>query len=237
MVLIGPAAVGKSTIGPLLAASVGSPFVDLDERAGRYYSEAGMSLDDFRTKIDAVGYVEAHRWWQPARVNLRRVLEDYPRFVVAVGAGHTHFEDRPFADAAASALECDVVVLLLPDLDRARSVALLRQRSVASKRHDWRVGDIDYLDVRVRSDQNHRLADHVIHLWGRTPSAATHVALVLETAPGAEVHDRRRSGLPASTPIGRTPRLRRSGTQGDACPALRSQREPGPSAAASSSVL
>lgn len=178
MVLIGPAAVGKSTIGPLLAASVGLPFVDLDEVAGRYYGEAGMNLDDFRTKIDAVGYVAAHRWWQPARVNaLQRVLEDCPGFVVAVGAGHTHFEDRQFADAAASALERHVVVLLLPECDRARSVALLRQRSVASKRHDWRVGDIDYLDVWVRSDQNRRLADHVIYLCGRTPIvAATQVA-------------------------------------------------------------
>lgn len=90
MVLTGPAAVGKSTIGPLLAASVGLPFVDLDEVAGRYYGEAGMNLDDFRTKIDAVGYVAAHRWWRPARVNaLQRVLEDCPGFVVAVGAGHT----------------------------------------------------------------------------------------------------------------------------------------------------
>jgi hypothetical protein len=188
VVLIGPAAVGKSTIGPLLAASVGLPFVDLDEVAGGYYSEAGMSLTDFRTKIDAVGYAAAHRWWQPARVNaLQRVLDDCPGSVVAVGAGHTHFEDRQFADAAGSALRRHVVVLLLPERDRARSVALLRERSVASKRHDWRVGDIDYLDVWLRSDQNRRLSDHVVYLCGRTPIAvATHVAGVLERTPGAE---------------------------------------------------
>lgn len=95
MVLIGPAAVGKSTIGPLLAASVGSPFVDLDEVVGRYYSEAGMSLDEFRTKIDAVGYAAAHRWWQPARINaLHRVLDDYPGTVVAVGADRV-WSSRP----------------------------------------------------------------------------------------------------------------------------------------------
>lgn len=188
MVLIGPAAAGKSTIGPLLAASVGLPFVDLDEVADRYYSEVGMSLDDFRTKIDAVGYAAAHRWWQPAQVNaLQRVLDDCPGSVVAVGAGHTHFEDRQFADAAASALRRHVVVLLLPECDRARSAALLRERSVASKRHDWRVGDIDYLDVWVRSDQNRRLADHVMYLRGRSPLAvATHVAGALERTPGAE---------------------------------------------------
>lgn len=98
-----------------------------------------------------------------------------------------HFEDRQFADAAASALERHVVVLLLPECDGARSVALLRQRSVASKRHDWRVGDFDYLDVWVRSDQNRRLADHVIYLCGRTPiAAATQVARVLDTGPGVE---------------------------------------------------
>jgi len=188
VVLIGLAAVGKSTVGPLLAARVSSSFVDLDEVAGRYYSEASMSLDDFRTKIDAVGYVATHRWWQPARANaLQRVREDCPASVVAVGAGHTHFEDRQFADAAASVLKRHVVVLLLPDCDCTRSMALLRQRSVASKRHDWHVGDIDYLDVWVRSDQNRRLADHVIYLCGHTPIAvATHVAGLLEWPPGTE---------------------------------------------------
>jgi hypothetical protein len=186
VVLVGPAAVGKSTIGPLLGTAVGRPFVDLDAVADRYYSEAGQSLDAFRAMIEAVGYDKAHRWWQPARVHaLRRVLEDWPASIVAVGAGHSHFEDQPFADAATSILDGHTVVLLLPDPDAARSVALLRTRSVASKQHDWMVGGVDYLTCWVTGSQNRQLADHVIYLADRTPEAvAIDIVCTLKRPPG-----------------------------------------------------
>ena len=42
-VLIGPPATGKSTVAPLVASALRSPWVDLDEIASPYYAEAGWS--------------------------------------------------------------------------------------------------------------------------------------------------------------------------------------------------
>jgi shikimate kinase len=170
VVLIGPAAVGKSTVGPLLADRLGTSFVDLDGVAASYYAEAGRSLNTFVAKVDEFGYPDAHRWWQSARLHaVRRVLEDHPGAVVALGAGHSHFEDTMHAKAVEGLLRDQIVVLLMPEPDPHRSITTLRRRAEASKGHDWIRDGVDYLDLWVRSPQNRSLADHVVYCLDRSP--------------------------------------------------------------------
>ncbi len=85
-VLIGPAAVGKSTIGAILAQITNREFVDVDEIGDRYYSAAGQPLDLFARRIEADGFSQAHRWWQPARVRALDVVADHRGAVIALGA-------------------------------------------------------------------------------------------------------------------------------------------------------
>jgi shikimate kinase len=71
VVLLGPPATGKSTVGPLIAALLERDFVDLDEIGDEYYSEVGQPLRLLRARIDEDGFAAAHFWWQPARSRRR----------------------------------------------------------------------------------------------------------------------------------------------------------------------
>jgi shikimate kinase len=171
VVLIGPVAVGKSTIGVALAALLGIPFVDLDDVAADHYAEVGQGIDQLIEQAKAHGFIEAHRWWQPARVHaVRRVLEGDDPSVIAFGAGHSHFEDQRWFAEVSSLLAGAFVVFLLPEADVDTSVALLRQRCVVERGEDqdWLFGDIDFIGDWVVSEQNRALADAVVYVGGRS---------------------------------------------------------------------
>lgn len=159
-VLIGPAAAGKSSVGRALAELLNIGFVDLDAVADTYYEEAGQPLDEFKARIESHGYPAAHRWWQPARLHaLERVLDDHSECVFALGAGHTHYEDRSFSESASRILEpFRHVVRLLPARDPDAAVSVLRSRCAAVKGHDGVRDGVDFISIWVASDQNARLA-------------------------------------------------------------------------------
>lgn len=172
VVLIGPVAVGKSTVGALLAPLLGREFVDLDEFATDDYPTSEHSVDALIEHARADGFVAAHRWWQPARLQaVREVLQHRPEAVIAFGAGHSHFEDDHIAVEVATLLEPHVVVFLLPCTDPAEAVGILRARCMAERGddQDWLFDDVDFLDDWVQSAQNHALADVTVAIDGRTP--------------------------------------------------------------------
>jgi shikimate kinase len=182
VVLIGPAAVGKSTIAPLLATRLGRQAVDLDAHASSYYEEVGQPIAALRDEITRRGYPEAARWWQPARAHAAcRIVGDHPGTVIAFGAGHSHFEDRrPHFEAVVRALADTTVIFLLPHADPLQSLAVLRERALATKGHGWVRDGVDYLDQWINSDQNLQLATHVVAVGDRDPDqAAAHLVDVL----------------------------------------------------------
>lgn len=184
-VLIGPAGAGKSSVGELLAARLGTPFADLDEVAAPYYAEVGWSLDRLRAVIGEVGRVEAERAWEPARVHgVRRVLADHPGAVIALGAGHTTIHDaRLRADLADALRACPHVVWLQPDPDRDRALAILRARCEASKGTDWISEGHDLLAEWLDDDAARSLATAVVTDRGRgTAEVAKAVARILDRA-------------------------------------------------------
>jgi shikimate kinase len=191
VVLIGPVAVGKSTIGPALAGLLGIPFVDLDDVAADHYAEVGQGIDQLIEQSKAHGFIEAHRWWQPGRVQaVRRVLETPEASVIAFGAGHSHFEDEQWFDEVSTLLADAFVVFLLPEDDVDASVTLLRQRCVDERGQDqdWLLGDVDFIREWVGSDQNRTLADALVYSGGRSI-----VEIARDIA--ALVQDRRDGGL------------------------------------------
>ena len=176
VVLIGPAAVGKSTVGRLLADSIGRTFVDLDEIAGGYYAEVDQPVDALIERIASHGLREAHRWWQPARSHaVDRCLVEHRGAVVALGAGHSHFEDEQFADHVAEALAGCFVILLLPHADPMVSETVLRARCASERGEAW--GGVEFLQEWVTSSQNAALADAVVYATSMTPTEiALHAA-------------------------------------------------------------
>ncbi len=170
IVLIGPPAAGKSTVGPLLAAALGTSFVDADEAGKEHYRAVGRPLESFIDKIDSEGFASAHRWWQLARVAAAAgLVRDHPGAVIAFGAGHSHFEDRSHFESIEMAVAECTVVLLLPEVDATSSIATLRARCLDTKGGDWNRDDHDYLAEWATSDQNQLLADVVVYSADLTP--------------------------------------------------------------------
>lgn len=185
IVLIGAAAVGKSTVGIEVAARLHRPFVDLDEVACRYYCEAGQPIEQFLERVEAVGLAAAHRWWQPARAHAAaRVVEDHPGAVIAFGAGHSHFEDELRAEPVRRALDRVTVVLLLPYLgDDAASVMFLTDRRRRGRIESSPGAGL--VAEWVRSEQNRRLATSTIVVADRTPHEIA-TEIVERLSPGPE---------------------------------------------------
>ncbi|MFB8227729.1 hypothetical protein [Cellulosimicrobium sp. NPDC055967] len=147
LVLLGPAATGKSTLGELVAGLLGVAFVDLDAVADRYYPEVGWSVDRLVERIAVVGRVAAEREWEPARAHaVERAVADHPGAVLALGAGHASYTDPACLDRVRAALApVPHVVLVLPGADREHALTVLRARSVAAKGTDWVRDGHDFL--------------------------------------------------------------------------------------------
>ncbi|ARU52605.1 hypothetical protein CBR64_15225 [Cellulosimicrobium cellulans] len=116
LVLLGPGATGKSTLGGLVAGLLGVAFVDLDAVADRYYPDVGWSVDRLVERIAVVGRVAAEREWEPARAHaVERAVADHPGAVLALGAGHASYTDPACLDRVRAALApVPHVVLVLP---------------------------------------------------------------------------------------------------------------------------
>ncbi|MFC4062951.1 shikimate kinase [Planomonospora corallina] len=172
MVLIGPAAAGKSTIGDGSATVTGRAFIDVDDLGETYYAEVGWSMDRLRNRIRAVGRAAAEQEWEPARAHaVERVVADHPGAIVSLGAGHSHYT-RPelFRRVQAALRPVGHVVLVLPALDPERSVEVLRQRSITAKGTDW-IGEDghDFLRRWVHHPGNRTLATTVLCTEGEEP--------------------------------------------------------------------
>ena len=184
LVLIGPAAAGKSTVGSLTADILGVPFVDLDEIGGAYYAEVGWSIDRLVRRTAQVGRVAAEREWEPARAHaVRRAVADHPHAVLALGAGHTSYTDAVcFAEVRAATAKAATVVLLLPTGTRERDLAELRRRSVTTKGTDWVSSGHDFLAEWLDDAGMRSLATHQVITGADTPQeTALRVAGLIQT--------------------------------------------------------
>lgn len=172
MVLVGPAAAGKSTLGARVAVATGRKFADVDALGEAYYREVGWSMARLRDRIRAVGRVAAEREWEPARAHaVTRVVAEHAGAVVALGAGHAHYtRPAPYERVRDALRPARHVVLVLPSADRERSVQVLRRRSLATKGTDWISGDgHDFLREWVHDPGVRALATTVFYTDGATP--------------------------------------------------------------------
>lgn len=192
LVLIGPAAVGKSTIGNLTAGILGIPFVDLDEVGADYYSEVDWSVERLVRRIDQVGRVAAEREWEPARAHaVSRAVESHPDAVLALGAGHASYTDSScLAEVRMAVAKVATVVLLLPTGDGALDLQELRQRSLTTKGTDWVSGGHDFLAEWLDDAGMRTLATDTVITGNDTPqkTAVRVAALVRASMKRAAAH-------------------------------------------------
>lgn len=132
LVLIGPAAAGKSTVGALVADRLGVPFVDLDAVAAPAHAVA-------RVVAEHPGAVVA-------------LGAGHTSFTSTV---HAHAVRAALAPVRA-------VVLLLPAEAPEEALAVLRARSLADKGTGWVRDGHDFLAGWVADPAVGALASHVV---------------------------------------------------------------------------
>ncbi|GAB2466541.1 shikimate kinase [Xylanimonas ulmi] len=181
LVLIGPAATGKSTVGAVVAERLRTTFVDLDAVGEPFYREVGWSLARLVERVRAVGRVAAEREWESARAHaVARAMATSPGAVVALGAGHASYTDPQHATTVRNALAGDGrVVLLLPSLDRYEALTQLRQRSLSDKGTDWVRDGHDFLAQWYDEEFMREIATDVVVSGGRAPAATADDVLTL----------------------------------------------------------
>lgn len=179
LVLLGPAATGKSTLGALVAQRLGVPFVDLDAVADRYYPEVGWSVERLVERVGVVGRVAAEREWEPARAHAtERAVAEHPGSMLALGAGHASYTDpAQLARVRAALASVPHVVLVLPSTDREHALGVLRARSLAGKGTDWRPAGHDFL-AEWFDDPGTRSLAHRTFVTGTEDPAASARRLV-----------------------------------------------------------
>lgn len=185
LLLIGPAAAGKSTVGNLAAEILNRPFVDLDEIGADYYAEVGWSIERLVRRIKQVGRVTAEREWESARAHaVRRAIEDHPAAVLALGAGHTSYTDPAcFSEVQIAVATVATVVLLLPTGEREPDLAELRRRSLTTKGTNWVSSGHDFLSEWLDDAGMHSLATSTVHTGADTPAeTARRVARLVQAA-------------------------------------------------------
>ena len=170
-VVIGAPAVGKSTVGRLLAQATSRPFVDADERADRWYASVGWSTERLWDRARQVGFERAHQEWEVAlAIAVEGLVGEYGDAVLALGAGHSHVTTPGLFGRVARALgQAQQVVLLRPDYDVDEAHRELRSRCAQAKGHTWEIDGVDWLYRWLTDGLDERLATDVVITDGCTP--------------------------------------------------------------------
>lgn len=173
VVLIGPTCAGKTTQSELLARRLGLPAICLDEIAEPYYEASGFGHEVIARLLNEQGFLATYR--QHGRgmaYATERMLAEYDRGILDLGAGHSHFQEPELFERVRRALApCPNVVLLLPSPDLDESVRIIRARNLAERGWDWSDGGYDFIEHWIKDPCNHELAKQTIYTEGRSAEA------------------------------------------------------------------
>jgi hypothetical protein len=127
VVLIGPLAAGKSTVGAELAQLLGVPICSIDDVRWAYFdqigydpAEAGRCFAGGRTPAEKLAYGKPFEVYA-----IEQVMAARPHGVVDFGASNSVYDDPALLARVAAALSGSHVVLLLPSEDTATSARVL----------------------------------------------------------------------------------------------------------------
>jgi len=178
IVLIGPIAAGKSTLGHAIAERLGVRQVPLDAVRFYYFLQSGFSFAEQARQPD---YVALARYWKPFEIDaVERILQDFPNAVIDFGAGQAHFEDPArLARLQAALAPLPNVFLLLPHADPDRCAALCLERDQKRLKDRWDPAREQLIEQFVRSASFRSVAKHTVVTGDRPVDASLEEVLAL----------------------------------------------------------
>ena len=169
MVLIGPMATGKSTLGAALAEALGTSQYPMDWVRWYYYLKNGYdlkhekTLNNFRDKLT---------YWKPFEVDaVERIVQDFEG-VIDFGAGHAHFTQPAHLSRVKAALAGLTVVLILPDPDLEKSLRICNERMAERCEKPLTEDQLSTNAEFVHSESFRTLATHTFYTRDLSPEAA-----------------------------------------------------------------
>jgi shikimate kinase len=176
IILIGPLATGKTTIGKLLAEALGWQWIELDELRWGYKAEIGYDPEKAKQLGREGGYAAVGTYWKPFELHVvERVLADYPTdHVISFGAGNSVYPDPAMLVRAKAALAgFPNVILLLPSADTEDSLRVLQERFAAlvpDMKPEDRAEIAQINRSFIEHPSNASLATLTVYTAGKTPA-------------------------------------------------------------------
>lgn len=166
IILTGPYGIGKTTIGRLLAESLGQPSYSLDEYAWTYYQERGLSPGI----AENLGDLDSPQW-QPYHAHaVGRFLQDHESEVciIDLGVGHSLYEGIYLNEMQAVFALYNVILLTpSPDIDTAIHELNTRNNTHIYKRTQSHTRlNLSFL----KHPSSYQFAKHIVYTKGKTPT-------------------------------------------------------------------
>ncbi len=168
IVLIGPPAAGKSTIGEILSKRLGRPHVSLDLLRYDYYAEIGYDDVYAQNLRQTQGFAALVAYWKKFDAHaVERIMAEHQGSVIDFGAGHSVYEEESEFQRVWRALApYPYVVLLTPSLDPVEAMAVIRERLVPVIDFETMRDVIEY---HVRHPSTRRLAKFTVLTGQKSP--------------------------------------------------------------------
>lgn len=131
IIIIGPVAVGKTSVARSLSKLLDRPMVTMDDVRVGYYRELGYDPEAAQELFEKDGAASLWCYWKAFDpYSVERILEEHPGYIIDMGGGSTVNEHDDQHERVRRALApCRNVVLLLPYPDIASSLEFLNERT------------------------------------------------------------------------------------------------------------
>ena len=161
-------ATGKSTAASKLAQLTKIPNVPMDRVRWYYYFKDGFSLE---RESELSSFQEKLNYWKPFEVKaVRRILKEFPHAIIDFGAGHSYYPNEgQFEEVALLLQPLPNIFLLLPSVDKKKSLAICNQRLAEVRQRPLEAQEIESNRDFIQHESNYRLAKHIVYSEGKTP--------------------------------------------------------------------
>lgn len=166
--LIGPMATGKSTIAEELSKIVNLPRVPMDKVRYYYYFKQGYSLE---TERQLETFEKKVEYWKPFELlAVKEILKDFPDSIIDFGAGLSYYPKEEHLNEAKNFLiEYQNIFLLLPSIDKEKSLEICNNRLKIRKGSELDENDINANREFIYHESNYKLSKHIIYTKDREP--------------------------------------------------------------------